>query len=405
MNATSTTTFRVAAIQMTSGADVGANLERASTLIGNAANAGASLVLLPENFGLMGLHARDKLAARERDGDGVQQAFLAQMAREHRQYVIGGSVPLACDDPARTRQSLLVYGPDGQRLARYDKIHLFRFTHGDEDYDEAKTIVAGSTPTTFAAPCGNVGLSICYDLRFPELYRALGDMALVVVPAAFTARTGRAHREPLLRARAIENQCYVLAAAQAGEHPGGRRTWGHSMLVDPWGEIVAVEAEGEGIVAGDVDPSRIADVRGRLPALSHRTIEIARGQLLRGFVALVVDDDADNLAWSTAAIESFGCGILAARSCDEALAILDSGAHVDLVFSDVVMPDTSGIALARMLRERRPELPVVLATGYPDAVDAVTESGAISLIKPYSIPRLEAVLAEQLHVERLASDG
>jgi len=269
--------MRVAAIQMTSGAGVAANLEAAGALIATAAHDGAQLVLLPENFGLMGIRARDKLAAREPDGDGAQQAFLARMAREHRLYVLGGSVPLACSDPARTRQSLLVYGPDGRRIARYDKIHLFRFTHDDEDYDEAKTIVAGGEPTSFAAPCGRVGLSICYDLRFPELYRALGDVALLVVPAAFTARTGRAHWETLLRARAIENQCYVLAAAQAGEHPGGRRTWGHSMLVDPWGEVVAVQAEGAGVVNGDVDAARIADVRARLPALSHRTIAIGAG--------------------------------------------------------------------------------------------------------------------------------
>jgi nitrilase len=263
---------RVAAIQMSSGNDVAANLATAGALVAKAAGEGASLALLPENFGLMALHARDKAAARERDGDGPQQAFLARMAREHRQYVIGGSVPLESDDPARTRQSLLVYGPDGQRVARYDKIHLFRFTHGDEDYDEAKTIVAGSAPVAFDAPCGRVGLSICYDVRFPELYRALGDVALLVVPAAFTQRTGRAHWETLLRARAIENQCYVLAAAQTGDHPGGRRTFGHSMLVDPWGEIVASQAEGEGVIVGDVDPSRIADVRERLPALAHRTL-------------------------------------------------------------------------------------------------------------------------------------
>jgi len=194
------------------------------------------------------------------------------MARMHRLYVIGGSVPIACDDPSRTRQSLLVYAPGGERIARYDKIHLFRFTHGDEDYDEAKTIVAGATPAAFVAPCGRIGLSICYDLRFPELYRAQGDLALIVVPAAFTARTGAAHWEVLLRARAIENQCYVLAAAQAGTHPGGRRTFGHSMLVDPWGEIVAAQAEGEGVVAGDVDAARIADVRARLPAVFHRRL-------------------------------------------------------------------------------------------------------------------------------------
>jgi nitrilase len=263
--------MRVAAIQMTSGASVGDNLRLAAPLVDAAAAGGATLVLLPENFGLMGLHARDKLAAQERDGDGPQQAFLADMARMHRAYVIGGSVPIACGDPARVRQALLAYGPDGSRVARYDKIHLFRFTHGDEDYDEAKTIVAGTEPATFVAPCGRVGLSICYDLRFPELYRALGELSLIVVPAAFTAKTGEAHWETLLRARAIENQCYVLAAAQAGTHPGGRRTWGHSMLVGPWGDVLEIRDDGAGVVAGVVDPARLADVRAKLPALRHRT--------------------------------------------------------------------------------------------------------------------------------------
>jgi nitrilase len=264
--------LRVAAVQMTSGADVAANLEVAQRLTAAAVADGASLVLLPENFGLIGLHARDKLAAKERDGDGPQQAFLSRAARRHSIHLIGGSVPIASGDAARARQSLLVYGPDGARVTRYDKIHLFRFTHGDEDYDEAKTIAAGAEPRWFMLPYGRVGLSICYDLRFPELFRAQGDMVLVVVPAAFTARTGRAHWETLLRARAIENQCYVLAAAQTGTHPGGRRTRGHSMLVDPWGEIVAVQPDGEGVVVGDVDPARLADVRARLPALSHRTL-------------------------------------------------------------------------------------------------------------------------------------
>jgi deaminated glutathione amidase len=272
MNATTRQPFRAAAIQMTSGADVAENLRAAGRLIDAAASDGAHLVLLPENFGLMGLHARDKLAAQEPDGDGPQQAFLAQIARKHRLHVIGGSVPLTSGDGERVKQSLLVYGPDGARLMRYDKIHLFRYTHADEDYDEAKTIVAGSEPATFVAPCGRVGLSICYDLRFPELYRRLGEVSLVVVPAAFTARTGEAHWETLLRARAIENQCYVLAAAQTGTHPGGRRTWGHSMLVGPWGELMALRAEGEGFVSGNVDLDRIASVRTKLPALTHRTL-------------------------------------------------------------------------------------------------------------------------------------
>ena len=257
---------------MVSGADVAANLAQAEPLIAQAAGEGATLVLLPENFGLMGLHARDKIALREPDGDGTQQAFLSATARRHRITLIGGSVPIACDDPARIKQALLVYGPDGARIARYDKIHLFRFTQGDEDYDEAKTISAGSMTQSFIADCGRVGLSICYDVRFPELYRSISDLALIVVPAAFTVPTGKAHWETLLRARAIENQCYVLAAAQGGTHPGGRRTWGHSMLVDPWGEIITQHADGPGVVVGDINPERIADVRSRLPALAHRTL-------------------------------------------------------------------------------------------------------------------------------------
>jgi predicted amidohydrolase len=258
---------------MASGADVAANLASAATLVADAARGGARLVLLPENFGFMGRTARDKLAVREPDGDGPQQAFLAQTARRHGIFLIGGSVPLASADPERVKQALLVYGPDGARIARYDKIHLFRFMQGDEQYDEAKTISAGTVPATFDAPCGRIGLSICYDVRFPELYRALGDVALIVVPAAFTVPTGSAHWDTLLRARAIENQCYVLAAAQGGTHPGGRQTWGHSMLIDAWGAIVASHVEGEGVAIGDIDPAQIDDVRARLPALVHRTLK------------------------------------------------------------------------------------------------------------------------------------
>ena len=264
--------YRVAAVQMVSGADVAANLAQAEPLIAEAAGRGAQLVLLPENFGFIGVHAKDKIAMRESDGDGIQQAFLSTTARRHRIVLIGGSVPIACDDPSRIKQALLVYGSDGARLARYDKIHLFRFTQGDENYDEAKTISAGADAQSFETPGGRIGLSICYDVRFPELYRTFTDAALIVVPAAFTVPTGAAHWETLLRARAIENQCYVLAAAQGGVHPGGRRTWGHSMLIDPWGEIVAQRADGPGVVIGDIDPERIADVRTRLPALSHRTL-------------------------------------------------------------------------------------------------------------------------------------
>jgi nitrilase len=264
--------LRVAAVQMTSGGDVGENLEQAATLVERAAHERAELVLLPEYFGVFGARATDKVAARELDGDGPQQRFLSSAARRHRITLIGGCVPLAIDDAARVASACLVYGPDGQRVARYDKIHLFRFADGDERYDEAQTIAPGRTPVAFDARCGRVALSICYDVRFPELYRALGSIALILVPAAFTVPTGSAHWELLLRARAVENQCYVLAAAQGGAHPNGRRTYGHSMLVDPWGAVLESRDEGAGVVVGDVDPARIAEVRTKLPALEHRVV-------------------------------------------------------------------------------------------------------------------------------------
>jgi nitrilase len=264
--------FRVAAVQMVSGEDVEANLADAAPLIAAAVAQGARLVVLPEYFGVFGAKATAKVIVREADGEGVQQAFLARMAREHGVFVVGGSVPLACDDPGRVRSACLVYGPDGARLARYDKIHLFAFTRGDERYDEGRTIEAGDTPVAIELPCGRTALSICYDLRFPELYRRFADLALILVPSAFTATTGAAHWHLLLRARAVENQCYVLAAAQGGTHPGGRRTYGHSVLIDPWGKIVAEREEGAGIVVGDVDPARTTDVRESLPALGHRVL-------------------------------------------------------------------------------------------------------------------------------------
>ncbi len=262
--------FRVAAVQTVSGGDVDANLAQIEPLVLAAVQQGARLVVLPEYFGVLGERASDKLAVREKDHAGTQQAWLARLARMHRIWLIGGSVPLACADPVRVRSASLAYGPDGERVARYDKIHLFAFERGDERYDEGRTIEPGTTPVAFDAPCGRVGMSVCYDLRFPELYRALGALALILVPSAFTATTGAAHWHLLLRARAVENQCYVLAAAQGGLHPNRRRTYGHSLLVDPWGEIVAEWAEGPGIAIGDVDPMRLAEVRAQLPALTHR---------------------------------------------------------------------------------------------------------------------------------------
>jgi nitrilase len=257
---------------MVSGGNVAANLDVARPLIAEAAAAGARLVVLPEYFGVFGTQATDKVAVREPDGDGVQQAFLAEEARQHRVWLVGGTVPVACTDPGRVRSACLVYGPDGKRVARYDKIHLFSFARGEERYDERRTIEAGRKPVAIELPCGRVGLSVCYDVRFPELYRGLGELALILVPSAFTATTGVAHWHLLLRARAVENQCYVLAAAQGGTHPGGRRTYGHSVLIDPWGRIVAECEEGPGVVVGDIDLVRIAEVRAQLPALSHRVL-------------------------------------------------------------------------------------------------------------------------------------
>ncbi|MDR3379474.1 carbon-nitrogen hydrolase family protein [Cupriavidus basilensis] len=269
------TPFRVAAIQTISGVSPEANLARADALIAQAAKGGAELVLLPEYFCMMGLREGDKVAIRERDGDGPIQSFLADAARRHRIWLVGGTLPLWCEDEARVYNTSLVYDPRGERVARYDKIHLFGFTRGSESYDESRTILAGQTPVSFEAPCGRVAMSVCYDLRFPELYRQLaagGSTSLILMPAAFTYTTGQAHWEILLRARAIENQCYVLAAAQGGKHENGRRTWGHSMLIDPWGEVMAVLPEGEGVVSGLIDPARLDEVRQNLPALRHRVL-------------------------------------------------------------------------------------------------------------------------------------
>src|SRR6195952_760003 len=259
-------TFRVAALQMVSAPDREGNIAEAGRLIAEAARDGAQLVLLPEYFCYMGFKDTDKLAIRETFGHGPIQQFLSDTAREHRVWVIGGTLPLESAEASRVLNTTLVFDPTGKQIARYDKIHLFSFEKGTESFDEARTICPGGEVRTFEAPFGRVGLSVCYDLRFPELYRRMGDCALIVVPSAFTYTTGRAHWEMLLRARAVENQCYVLAAAQGGKHENGRRTWGHSMLIDPWGEIISVLPEGEGLVIGDIDPHRLQYVREILPA-------------------------------------------------------------------------------------------------------------------------------------------
>ena len=264
--------FPVAAIQMVSSANVTENLKQAAELIRQAAQAGAGLIALPEYFCFMGETDRDKLAIKEEPGQGLIQDFLSRQAALHGVWLAGGTLPLACPEPERVFNSTFVYAPDGRPIARYDKIHLFSFKKDAESYDESIAICPGDQVQAFDAPCGRVGLSICYDLRFPEIYRAMGPLNLILVPAAFTYTTGAAHWELLLRVRAIENQCYVLAPAQGGRHVNGRRTWGHSMLIDPWGEIIHVLPEGPGVVSGNIALQRIAEVRRALPALRHRVM-------------------------------------------------------------------------------------------------------------------------------------
>jgi deaminated glutathione amidase len=304
-------TIRIAAVQMVSTPVVQENLDTATRLVAAAAAQGAQLVALPEYFCLMGQRDEDKLAIAEAPGEGPIQAQMAALARAQGLWLLGGTVPLkVAGDAQRVFNSSLVWGPQGQVLARYDKLHLFAFDNGRERYDEGRVLRAGDEPVRCAfgsaahgrgdaaadvhadaigaAPGGasgavepapwQLGLSICYDLRFPELYRRLNEQPglppcdVLAVPAAFTHTTGQAHWELLLRARAVENQCYVLAAAQGGLHRNGRRTFGHSMVVGPWGEVMAVQAEGEGVVCAEISRERLAQVRQQLPALAHRRL-------------------------------------------------------------------------------------------------------------------------------------
>jgi nitrilase len=263
---------KVAAIQMISTPDVATNVATAARLVAEAAVRGATLVSLPEYWPIMGLQDTDKVGHAEADGAGPIQDFMAAAARDHGIWLAGGTLPLSSPDAGKVMNTTLVYNPHGEAVGRYDKIHLFGFNKGDEAYDEARTIVPGKNVVTFDAPFGKVGLAVCYDLRFPELFRAMGNCTLMLVPAAFTHTTGSAHWEVLLRARAIENQCYVLAAAQGGTHASGRRTYGHSMLIDPWGKVTALLEEGEGVIIGDIDQALIDSVRASLPALQHRRL-------------------------------------------------------------------------------------------------------------------------------------
>jgi deaminated glutathione amidase len=264
---------RVAAVQMVSGPEVGPNLREAERLIEQAAARGAQLVALPEYFPIMGMDERDKVRVREEQGSGPIQDFLAATAKRLKIWIVGGSVPLVASTSDKVRNTCLVFDEKGSPVARYDKIHLFWFEMGAESYSEPRTIEPGKDVVTFNSPFGRIGLSICYDLRFPELYRAMKDVDLILAPSAFTATTGKAHWETLIRARAIENLAYVLAPAQGGRHPNGRETNGDSMLVDPWGVVLDRLPREPGIIVGDLDHQRLAEVRKNLPALTHRTLK------------------------------------------------------------------------------------------------------------------------------------
>jgi nitrilase len=271
--------MKVAAIQMVSTGVLSDNLLQARTLLEQAAQEGAELAVLPEYFCLIGQNDADKLAIQEPFGMGPIQQFLSSTARALGLWLVGGTLPLSASSPDRVYNSSLVFNPQGDCVARYDKIHLFRFDNGTEAYDESRVLDRGDQPTRFALPSRDghvwqIGLSVCYDLRFAELYRtyAREGVDLILVPSAFTHTTGQAHWEVLLRARAIENLSFVAAAAQGGMHPNGRRTWGQSLLIDPWGEVLAQRAQDPAVVCAELDATSLGQRRSQLPALQHRVL-------------------------------------------------------------------------------------------------------------------------------------
>jgi deaminated glutathione amidase len=264
---------KVAGIQMASSPNVASNLTEAERLITIAVEQGAKIVVLPEYFCIMGTKEGDKVGVREKAGDGPIQRFLSKIAREFKIWLIGGTVPLVSNFPNKVRNSCLVYNDKGEQVARYDKIHLFGLDLGTEHYHEENTIESGNEVVVVETPYGKIGLSVCYDLRFPELYRSMGAVDIIVIPSAFTETTGKAHWESLIRARAIENLCYVIAPAQGGYHLSGRETHGNSMIVDPWGVILDRLPRGSGMVIANINRDYQASLRKSLPALKHRTIK------------------------------------------------------------------------------------------------------------------------------------
>ena len=268
--------MKAAAIQMNSTDDVSENLALADDLLGRARTDGATLAVLPENFALMPKRSREKTAIAELPGEGPIQSFLADAASRHGLWIVAGSIPLRSPDPERTYGACLVIDDTGSRRDIYRKIHLFDvdLAESDESYRESRSMYPGNEPVTVATPFGVLGLTICYDLRFPELYRRLVDAGATVftVPAAFTETTGRAHWRTLLKARAIENLAYVIAPGQTGTHADERTTWGHSLIVDPWGRVVAEVEDGNGVAVADIDPERVETLRREFPALNNRRL-------------------------------------------------------------------------------------------------------------------------------------
>ncbi len=267
---------RIAALQMASGPNLNANLLEAERLIKQAAEAGAELVVLPENFALMGMSEHDKVKIREADGSGQLQEFLAESAARNGVWLVGGTIPLSAQDSNKVTAASLLYDAQGNRVARYDKVHLFDvlITENDERYNESETIEPGSKLVVVETPFGKLGMAVCYDLRFPGLFRSLVESGaeLITIPSAFTAITGKAHWEVLVRARAIENQCYVVAAAQGGYHANGRETYGDTMIVDPWGVVLDRLPRGSGVVVSDIDMAKLREIRRSFPVLEHRKI-------------------------------------------------------------------------------------------------------------------------------------
>lgn len=270
--------IRTAVIQMVSTAVVETNLQTAADLIQRAVADRAEFIVLPENFAFMGLDEHDKVSILESQGQGPIQEFLKDLARQHNTWLMGGTIPLQASVPDKIRAACLLYNPEGECIARYDKMHLFDVTvdsGGDESYNESGTIEAGDKIIVANTPFANIGMSVCYDLRFPELYRNMHayNVNMITVPSAFTATTGKAHWESLLRSRAVENLCYVIASNQGGKHINERETWGHSMIINPWGDILAIIEDGPGFACADIDMSRLQDLRNTFPVLEHKKLD------------------------------------------------------------------------------------------------------------------------------------